>query len=137
MKQFATLLLSALLVASLSAQMKVPRQEKNRILYDFADVLDPAGEERLQKVTWPLFQAKRPIIVVTVQKLEDYGANADNIERFARLIYNQWGIGNPTSGNMGVLILLSKGDRKMWIEVGDGVTPYRHGQTQPIIDDVI
>jgi hypothetical protein len=137
MKTLASLLAAALLVSLAGAQMKVPRQEKNRILYDFADVLDPDAEAALQKVTWPLFQAKRPIVVVTVQKLEDYGASADEIERFARLIYNQWQLGHKTSGNMGALILLSKGDRKIWVEVGDGITPYRYEQVKPIIDDVI
>ena len=38
-----------------------------------------------------------------------------------RLVYNTWGIGSNTTGNMGALIVVAKEDRKMWIEVGKGV----------------
>src|SRR5262245_44660834 len=137
MKKIGTALMIALFVPALVGQIKVPRQERDRIIYDYANILDAEQEDDIRKVTWPLFKAKLPIIIMTVQKLEDYGAKPEDIERLARLTYNQWGIGSTTSGNMGALVLVSKGDRKIWIEIGEGVTRYRGDQLPSIINDVI
>lgn len=137
MKTLSTTLAVAFLALTAPGQMKEPRQERDRIIYDFANILTPEAEESLKRTLWPLFQVKRPIVILTVQSLADYNAGADKVYDFAKLVYNRWGLGSQTNGNMGALIVVSKGDRKLGIEVGEGVTKNRTDQLQSIIDDVI
>ncbi len=63
-----------------------------------------------------------PIVVVTIESMADYGMPDARIETFAALLFNQWGIGYArvanASWNRGMLLLVSKGDRKARIELG-------------------
>ncbi len=63
-----------------------------------------------------------PIIVVTVDSMGQYGGGNWRIETFARVLFDQWGIGHETiegeSWNRGILLVVSKNDRKARIELG-------------------
>lgn len=63
-----------------------------------------------------------PLIVVTIDSMAQHGGNGWRIETFARVLFDQWGIGyekiEGQSWNRGVLLLVSKGDRKARIELG-------------------
>jgi uncharacterized protein len=63
-----------------------------------------------------------PIIVVTVDSMGQYGGSNWRIETFARILFDQWGIGHETiegeSWNRGILLVVSKNDRKARIELG-------------------
>ncbi|MBW1871680.1 MAG: TPM domain-containing protein [Deltaproteobacteria bacterium] len=67
-----------------------------------------------------------PIVVVTISRLSHYGAARMSIEGYAQNLFNSWGIGHKTvlvdgqevPRNLGVLLLVSKGDRKARIELG-------------------
>jgi hypothetical protein len=132
-------ILSVLLVAvvSASAQMRVPPKEDSRFLYDFAGLLNAEAKAEIEQIIRPLVKVKRPIVVLTVNQLSEYGASGETIERFARLVYNNWQIGSKTSGNVGALMVVAKGDRKMWIEIGEGVTPYRTSVATQISTEVV
>ncbi|HAS73149.1 MAG TPA: hypothetical protein DCS67_03295 [Clostridiales bacterium UBA8960] len=55
------------------------------------------------------------IVVVTVESL-----NGQDIESYARGLFNQWGIGDAQKNN-GLLLLIAYGDRQSRIEVGYGL----------------
>jgi uncharacterized protein len=64
-----------------------------------------------------------PIIVVTIDSMSQYGGGGSwRIETFARVLFDQWGIGyeeiDGQSWNRGILLLVSKNDRKARIELG-------------------
>jgi hypothetical protein len=137
MKQLSIVLLVVLLAPALAAQKRVPTREDNKVIYDFAHLLDADATEAIWKITWPLFKVKRPIIIITINRLEEWGASPDQIQSYTNLVYNQWGIGSRTTGSMGALILVSKEDRKLWIALGEGITGYRADQAASIVSDII
>jgi len=57
------------------------------------------------------------ISIVTINKLED-----ETIETYAEKLFQEWGIGKAKEDN-GILLLISKEDREMRIEVGYGLEP--------------
>jgi len=63
-----------------------------------------------------------PIIVVTIDSMGKYGGGNWRIETFARVLFDQWGIGyeeiDGQPWNRGILLLVSKEDRKARIELG-------------------
>ena len=137
MKRASFALLLVLAAAPLAGQMKPPRHDPDRLIYDYARILDAEARESLLKVIWPLAKVKRPIVILTVNKLADWGATPDKALDFATLVYNQWGVGSRTSDNMGALIMVAKDDRRVAISVGEGITGYRQDQAAPIISDVM
>ena len=64
-----------------------------------------------------------PLIVVTIDSMAQHGGAGWRIETFARVLFDQWGIGHETiegqPWNRGVLLLVSKDDRKARIELGN------------------
>jgi uncharacterized protein len=63
------------------------------------------------------------------------------IEAFAMLLFNQWEIGHATLGgqdwNTGILLLVSKRDRKARIELGAGWGHDKDALCRQIMDDLI
>jgi len=67
-----------------------------------------------------------PIVVVTISRLSHYNASGLTIEKYARQLFDEWGIGHKSvrvggkevPRNLGVLLLISEGDRKARIELG-------------------
>lgn len=64
-----------------------------------------------------------PLIVVTIDSMAQHGGAGWRIETFARVLFDQWGIGYETiegqPWNRGVLLLVSRDDRKARIELGN------------------
>lgn len=65
-----------------------------------------------------------PIIVVTIDSMANHGGEGLRIETFARVLFDQWQVGianlNGKSWNTGILLLVSRDDRKARIELGGG-----------------
>ena len=92
---------------------------------DLAGLLDPGAQERIRKVCDSLLTDKAtPIIVITIESMAKYGGEGMRIETFATLLFDQWGIGHATLGKQewdtGILLLVSRDDRKARIELGGG-----------------
>ncbi|HEY8551159.1 MAG TPA: TPM domain-containing protein [Vicinamibacterales bacterium] len=86
---------------------------------DFASVLDAADEAEIERMVAQLQQATGDVIVVaTIQSVDPF---ADIREYAVEMFENHGrGIGERDKDN-GLLILLSVGDRQVWIEVGYGL----------------
>ena len=86
------------------------------LVNDFADVISPEFERKLDLVTRRLLEKTSvPVVVVTMPDLggEDYN-------EYANRLYGAWGIGEKET-DKGVLILVAVKERKMRIEVGYGL----------------
>ena len=81
-----------------------------------------------------------PIIVVTINRMSDYGYSGANIQPFAKRWFNAWEIGTmdrPGGHNRGILVLVSVKDRKGRIELG-GDWGYRYDRScQDIMDNLM
>jgi len=92
-------------------------------ILDRADLLSPADKDKIKKLCDKLLTDKAtPIIVVTINSMAEHGGAGMRIESYAMLLFNQWQIGvaeiNGQTWNTGILLLVSKNDRKARIELG-------------------
>lgn len=103
---------------------------------DFADLLDREEERRLREMLEPLRENHGiEFVVVTIHRMSDYGHQGP-IEPFATRLFNYWGVGNAER-NDGVMMLVSRQDRVMRIEVGSGYGTSKDAAMKDIIDDAI
>ena len=70
------LIVLAAIVPASQGQIQVPRREPNKIIYDLANLLDTDAKTSIEAVTRPLFQNKRPIIVLTIPSLAQYSSSS-------------------------------------------------------------
>jgi uncharacterized protein len=103
---------------------------------DFADLLTADQEDEIRgKLTGLRQNRDIEFTVVTIDNMSDYG-HSGAIEPFATGLFNRWGIGNANR-NDGVMMLISRYDRKMRIEVGSGYGNIKNAAMKAIIEDVI
>lgn len=109
---------------------------KELFVNDFGNLLT-AGEEQDIRAKLVELREKRDIefTVVTISRMSDYD-HSGPIEPFATGLFNHWGIGNANR-NDGVMMLVSRYDRKMRIEVGSGYGTSKNAPMKRIIDGQI
>jgi uncharacterized protein len=105
------------------AIIQLDRPGDREFVVDRANLLTAADKQKIQQLCDKLLIDKAtPIIVVTINSMADHGGGGMRIETFATLLFNQWGIGvadlNGQKWNTGILLLVSKNDRKARIELG-------------------
>ncbi|WP_112324091.1 TPM domain-containing protein [Oceanibium sediminis] len=101
---------------------------------DYADLLDDDAETRIRAQLEELYEYTGvEMTVLTIARRSDYGFEGTN-EAFATRLFNTWGIGNAEA-NDGVLILVSRFDREMRIELGAGYGSARDDDMQWVIDE--
>jgi uncharacterized protein len=114
---------------SASARLSFPeRPAEGDFIVDDALLLTEEHADEIQTIAQEtLEETAVPILVVTIDSMAEYGAHRRmDIERYARELFDHWGIGHPTvqvqggeiPRNLGVLLLVSVGDRKARIELG-------------------
>ncbi|WP_300674552.1 TPM domain-containing protein [Desulfoluna sp.] len=85
---------------------------------DGAGLIDAEKGDRIDGVAAALLAEERiPLYVVTLTSLADYDAITMSIEEYATALFDEWGIGWEDR-NYGILLLVSRGDRKARIELG-------------------
>ncbi len=100
---------------------------------DYENLLDSATEDQIRAQLIELYnQTGVEMTVLTISGMIDYGFTG-TIEEFATKLFNAWGIGDATR-NDGVLILVSRFDRAMRIELGAGYPRSRDTDMQRVID---
>lgn len=116
------------------AQLDIPPKPSNETsVYDSADMLTPSEEQLLeQKLIGYADTTSTQIVIATIESL-----NGEYIGLYAPKWAQEWGIGQAKEDN-GLLILLSKVDRKIWITTGYGLEEYLTDfTTKDIIENII
>jgi len=111
-------------------------------ILDRAGLINEADKQKIKQIADKLLTDKAaPIIVVTIESMSKYGSSGLRIETFARLLFDQWQVGpakvGKTPWNYGILLLVSKEDRKARIELGAGWRREKDVQAQQIMDEQI
>jgi uncharacterized protein len=106
-----------------SEPINLTRLGQREFVLDRANLIDPADEQQIKRIAEKLLTDKAvPIIVVTIDSMSAHHSGALGMERFARNLFNQWGVGLTMLGDRswiyGILLLVSKNDRKARIELG-------------------
>jgi len=134
------LLLAAALALQVAPALAVTFPEKPEAEHFFRDEAGLIGEaegREIDAVAGALLREEKiPILVVTIQSLAAHGAAGQTIERYAYELFNHWGIGFEDR-NYGMLLLVSRGDRRARIELGAG---WGHGsnlQAQEVMNTLI
>ncbi len=116
MKRFLYLIFFITCAINLSAQNILPKPNPPRLVVDAAGLLSSDQQNILeQKLDAFNDSTSNQIAVVTVNDLD-----GDDIEDYANKLFRSWGIGGSKHNN-GILILVSKNDHKIRIEVGYGL----------------
>lgn len=101
---------------STSEKIPIPKVEKDVYIYDEDNVIDNDVEEKLNKMLVELEEkTEAEFAVVSVESLLD-----KSIEDYANYLFNTLGIGKKGKDN-GVLLLFSKSDEKVRLEIGRGL----------------
>ena len=137
--------LVTLLVAtttSTAAEISLDRPGDREFVRDNANMLTKPDKAEIVAICDKLLTDKAtPIIVITIDRMSNHGGNGMRIETFARLLFDQWEIGqaelNGQLWNTGILVLVSKGDRKARIELGAGWHRDKDQFCKSIMDDQI
>jgi len=110
---------------------------KKHFYVDEARLIAPEDAAEIDRIAGDLLRTEQvPIIVVTITSMASHGAGDWSIERYAQELFNHWGIGRE-SRNYGMLLLISKDDRRARIELG-GAWGSRHNATAyDIMDNLI
>ncbi|MDP7205977.1 MAG: TPM domain-containing protein, partial [Pirellulaceae bacterium] len=116
---------------------------RGEFVQDFASLLMPAPVEMRARV----FRAQQtamednntPIILVTIHRMAAFGYSGEDIQPFAQQWFDEWEIGTEkqTGENRGILLLISRADRKARIELGKDWGRRWDGHCQRIMDGVI
>jgi uncharacterized protein len=114
MKYIGTGCLVFFVWAALAQAMEVPAL-KGRV-NDYAGILSPATINQLETVLSELEKTdSTQIVVLTIASLE-----GQNIDQYAIKVFEAWKIGQKGLDN-GAILIISKNDRKLRIEVGYGL----------------
>ena len=115
-----------------------PDKPPNEHFYvDGAGLIDSATGEQIDQTAAALLQEERiPLFVVTIQSLSAMDAVTHTIEGYAQALFDEWGIGSPER-NYGMLLLISRGDRKARIELGAGWNGAHDYDAQRVMGELI
>ena len=105
---------------------------------DLGHLLRKSKEEQIERWLWKTEKETGvEIAVVTIKSMNDYpDTGTGTIEQFAAGMFNHYGIGNLPE-NDGVLLLVSKQDRKARIELGAGYGHRRDRDAERIMQGTI
>ncbi len=94
------------------------RPDDANFYIDKAGIINAEAATEINSLASKLLQDEQvAMFVVTITSLADYDAAGYSIEGYAADLFDKWGIGFEDR-NYGMLLLVSKGDRKARIELG-------------------
>lgn len=125
-----------------SAELQLDRPGDREFVRDLAGLISDRDEQKIRQVCDKLLsETATPIIVVTIDSMAKHGGDGLRIETFATLLFDEWGVGvaelNGQNWNTGILLLVSRQDRKARIELGGGWGRREDQLCQQIMDDQI
>lgn len=136
--RFFLYVLSVLFVVSPAMAETFPHTLPPKVfVLDQANMIDPSDEALIQSYAERLVSEQRvPIFVVTIDSLNRYGAGHMSVEQYARGLFDEWGIGSQHR-NYGMLLFVSKLDRRARIELGHDWAGAHDADAQYIMDQIM
>jgi uncharacterized protein len=139
---YIAILLIAVPNPASAGKIDLERPGQTEFVRDLAGMINPTDKARIVQMCNEVWKTKAtPIIIVTIDSMAAHGGADLKIETFARLLFDQWGIGIAKLGdvnwNTGVLLLVSKGDRRVRIELGGGWGHEQDKPCQQILDEFV
>ncbi|KRB56471.1 YgcG family protein [Flavobacterium sp. Root186] len=115
--QFTLLFITLFISNSIFAQFDIPKKpDFQTSVYDYANVLSASEKTQLEeKLIRYSDSTSTQIVVITIESLK-----GEDIGILTPKWAQEWGIGQAKEDN-GVLILLAKAERKIWISPGYGL----------------
>lgn len=122
---------------SASATVFPERPPNEHFYVDQAGLITGATGDQIDEIAMALLDEEAvPLYVVTIESLASMDAGLLDIESYATMLFDHWGIGWEKH-NYGMLLLISKGDRKARIELG-GYWGHEHdGQAETVMNTLI
>lgn len=116
--QFIIILLAFLTSNIISAQFTIPEKPSFQTsVYDYAHVLSDSEKTQLEeKLIRYSDSTTTQIVVITIDNLK-----GEDIGILAPKWGQEWGIGGTAKDDNGVIILLAKAEKKLWISPGYGL----------------
>jgi len=139
------LLLPALLVlaAPAHAALRPPAPpDRGQYVVDAADLIDADDEAEIQRIAETLMEQERiQLVVATIDSMAQYGGARMNIEEYADRLFRHWNIGAQNAGSIddsqGILLLVSRLDRKARIEMGPAWGYSKDSESRLIMDKLL
>lgn len=119
----------------LFSQYNIPEVPKFQTsVYDYANVLSASEKQQLEeKLIHFSDSTTTQIVVITIESLK-----GEDIGILTPKWGQEWGIGGTEKNDNGVIILLARDERKIWISPGYGLEQYLSaGITGEIVRDII
>jgi len=139
-KPILTILMLAFVLATqgVAQQLTYPPKPGGRdFIVDAASFINDKDAAEIKQICDKVLTEKGvPIIVVTIESMAKYGAGGWDIRVYAQNLFNNWGIGYK-KWNHGMLLLVSKGDRKARIELGADWANTKNTECRKIMDRLI
>jgi uncharacterized protein len=128
----------ALLVPATADALTFPDKPSDEHFWvDEAGIITPEAGARIDEIAFGVWRDEQiPVYVVTITSLADHEAGGYAIEGYAADLFDHWGIGSKDR-NYGMLLLVSLGDRKARIELGEGFARDYDRQASTIMDNLI
>ena len=99
-----------------SGKIQIPKAEKNVFIYDEDNIINDKTEKKLNQMLLELEKKTgAEFAVISVKSLLD-----NSIETYSNTVFNELGIGKSEEDN-GVLLLFSRSDKKVRLEIGRGL----------------
>jgi uncharacterized protein len=122
--------------------LDIERPGQRQFVADHADLLDDAAERRIRTIAADLLDDHATaLVVVTIDSMAEHGGERMDIETFARILFDQWGVGHPSvegqQWDTGILVVISKRDRKARIELGTGWAHDKDAEAQRIMSQLM
>lgn len=126
------LLVFCLLPLAALAEGRPPPQSDT--VSDFAEILSSSDEAELSALIRRIrTETGVHVVVVTMDRISNYGGWGDSVESYATALFNQWGVGDRTR-NDGIMLLVVTGTRDTRIELGAGYAKGYDRRAQEVID---
>ena len=133
----SVLLALGLFGISLHAVTFPDKPPRKAFFVDEAGLITPEDADAINQIASKLLREERvPLFVVTIRGLSAYEADRGGVERYARQLFDHWGIGSKKR-NFGMLLLVSAGDRNARIELGADWSGRHDAEARTVMDDLI
>lgn len=132
------ILLIGLLFSTNGFGLEFPEKPSDADFFvDKAGIINADAAIEINSLASKLLQEEQvALFVVTITSLVDYDAAGYSIEGYAADLFDEWGIGFDDR-NYGMLLLISKGDRKARIELGADWDRSYDRSSKEIMDSLI